>query len=258
LRYEYKYYVPAYRLAELRGMLMPFVHPDKFAAKHEGNQYTVRSIYFDTAGFDMYHSKRDHLAHRMKVRLRSYNTEAETNSVFFEIKRKYEAPIVKNRAALPFSAVKAIFKGEPLGEFLPETDKADNIRRFLYQYHRRRLNPVVNVIYEREVYISNLSDKENDLRITLDKNLRCVPYPAISELYKERNLQFPLHNEFILEVKFNHYCPAWLRPMLAQLELRKEPASKYVISIDAQPEIRTDKKYSIIYQSNRAARFSEY
>jgi hypothetical protein len=258
MRYEYKYYVPNFRLAELRGMLQPFVHPDKFAAKHAGNQYTVRSIYFDTAGFDMYHTKRDHLAHRMKVRLRSYNEMAEANAVFFEIKRKYEGPIVKNRATLPFSVVKAIFNGAPLDQYLPVTDKADNVRRFFYQLRSRNLQPVVNVIYEREVYLSNIPDAANDLRITLDKNLRCVPYPSVSELYMERDLRYPLERDFILEVKFNNYCPAWLRPMLAQMDLRKEPASKYVLSMDAQPDINTTKKYSIYFQSNRVARFPEH
>lgn len=239
-------------------MLLPFVHPDKFAAKHKDNQYTVRSIYFDTPDFQMYHTKRNHLAHRMKVRLRSYNLESEESSVFFEIKRKYEAPIVKNRATLPFSAVKAIFNGASVESFLPVTNKADNVRRFFYQIYGRKLRPVVNVVYEREVYLSNVPDPENDLRITIDKNLRSVPYPRVEELFVERDLRYPLQDEFILEVKFNKYCPVWLKPMLGEMQLRKEPASKYVLCMDAQNIIKTEKKYSAFYQLSRAPRLSEH
>ncbi len=259
MRYEFKYFVPAFQLAALRDMLLPFVKPDKFAALSSDHQYTVRSIYFDASDFEMYHTKRDHLAHRMKVRLRGYNLEKEDSSVFFEIKRKYEGPIMKNRATLPYSTVKQLFSGVSLESCLPVTQKAENIRRFFYQIHRKHLQPVVTVIYEREVYLSNMTDLENDLRISLDKNLRSVPYPSIDELFRERDVQYPLEDQFILEVKFNNYCPAWLKPILAKLDLQKGPASKYVICVDSQRRIRTEQKNSAIFQHySRATRFSKY
>jgi VTC domain len=259
MRYEFKYFVPAFRLAELRGMLLPFVKPDKFAALSANHEYTVRSIYFDSADFEMYHTKRDHLAHRMKVRLRSYNLEQENGAVFFEIKRKYEGPILKNRATLPYSTVKKIFSGASLEECLPVTEKAENVRRFFYQIHRKHLQPVVTVIYEREVYLSNVTDLENDLRISMDKNLRSVPYPSIDELFIERDIQYPIQDHFILEVKFNKYCPGWLKPILAKMDLQKGPASKYVMCVDSQRRIKTDQKNSAIFQHySRATRFSKY
>jgi SPX domain protein involved in polyphosphate accumulation len=249
LRYEFKYFVPEFRLSELRSMILPFVRPDKFAALHDGNQYTVRSIYFDTSDFQMYHTKRDHLAHRMKVRLRGYNEGGIDNPVFFEIKRKYEGPILKNRATLPFSSVQQIFRGASMEQFLPETNKADNVRRFFYQIHKHQLQPAVNVIYEREVYLSNVEDKDNDLRISLDKNLRSVPCPSVDELYKERDVRYVTEGHFILEIKFNRYCPAWIRPILATMDLQKGPASKYIMCIDSQPIIRTNHKFSLHYQA---------
>lgn len=245
MRYEYKYYVPAFQLAALRGMLHAFVQPDRYAAHLPDHQYTVRSIYFDTPDLEMYHTKQEHIAHRMKVRLRGYNLGNDDPSVFFEIKRKYEGPILKHRAAMPFSAVKDIFEGIPVDHFLPQTNTADNVRRFFYQVYTKRLRPVVTVIYEREAYISKLVDPGNDLRISLDKNLRSVPFPAVSELFMERDLRYPIDNQFILEIKFNQYCPAWLKPIVSTLQLQKAPASKYVLCMDSQPGIQANRYRSI-------------
>ena len=249
MRYEYKYYVPRFHLAALRSMLFPFVQEDRYAALQPEHQYTVRSIYFDTPDMEMYHTKREHIAHRMKVRLRGYNLGGDATQVFFEIKRKYEGPILKNRATMPFEAVKNIFQGAAVDAYLPETNKADNVRRFFYQVYSRRLRPVVTVIYEREAYISKVADPDNDLRISLDKNLRSVPFPSVSELFEERDLRYPLEEQFILEIKFNHYCPAWLKPMVSMLQLQKAPASKYVLCMDSQPTIQANRFQSVSLQS---------
>ena len=37
---------------------------------------------------------------------------------------------------------------------------------------------------------------------------------------------------FILEVKFNRSFPGWLNPIISRFSLRKQSASKYVISMD--------------------------
>jgi hypothetical protein len=245
MRYEYKYLITDFQLSSLRAKMKPFVRLDDFAAQMPSGDYTVRSIYFDSPNMHMYHSKCDHLAHRMKVRIRAYNSESETAATFLEIKRKYEGPIVKNRAKLPFHAVNRIFKGESIENFLPITNKADNVRRFFYQIHIKRLQPIVNVIYEREPYLTNVIDPENDLRITLDKNLRSVPFPLVDELFLEKNIRTVMDSTHILEVKFNHFCPNWLKPILSEMNLQKAPASKYVLCIDSHPEIRTTRRMDI-------------
>lgn len=241
MRFEYKYYVPNEQLDQLRSMIMPFVKQDGFAML-TGGEYTVRSIYMDDPDFTMYHSKQAGLAHRMKVRLRGYNQGNDQSPVFMEIKRKYEGPIHKNRSTASFAFVKELFKGgadlEPL---IAQTSNPDNTRRFFYQLYRQRLKPVINVIYDREPYLGRFTGPANDVRITMDKNLRSVPYPAIDELYGDERMQFASPNHFVLEVKFNLFCPPWVKPILAALDLKKEPASKYVLCIDSQPMIKVDR-----------------
>jgi SPX domain protein involved in polyphosphate accumulation len=118
-------------------MLLPFAQLDRAAHHFVEGHYTVRSIYFDTPSFEMYHTKRDHLANRQKVRLRGYNHGNKDALVFCEIKRKYEGPIVKNRAKLSYDAVQRIFNGDHLDAFLPQTIKAesDGLRQQLSHHH---------------------------------------------------------------------------------------------------------------------------
>ncbi|MEO6760718.1 MAG: polyphosphate polymerase domain-containing protein, partial [Saprospiraceae bacterium] len=161
MRFEFKYLVPMEQYGALRTALLPFLEPDRFARKQPQGRYTVRSIYFDTPGFEMYHTKIDGIAHRLKVRLRGYNMGQDESTVFMEIKRKYEGPILKNRSDASFGLVKQLFAGASFDELADQIQNPDNARRFFYQILSRNLRPVVNVIYEREPYLGKNPDMEN-------------------------------------------------------------------------------------------------
>ncbi|MCB0522461.1 MAG: polyphosphate polymerase domain-containing protein [Lewinellaceae bacterium] len=244
LRYEYKYLVPISMLDQLRGLLRPFTELDRHAAEN-GGEYTVRSIYFDTQDLECYFMKLAGVKRRNKVRLRGYNLEADGNPVFFEIKKKVDEPLFKNRAAMSFEAARSILRGEPLEDFVQPSRKlpeaVNNARRFMYHIHARNMRPVVAVIYEREPYQGLFKDRDNNLRITFDKNLRGVAHPALDDLFEEQYAHPVDNRHFILEVKFNLYLPGWVKAITASLNLKKGPASKYVMCIESNPEILSGK-----------------
>lgn len=250
MRYEFKYLVPVDQYAALRAATAPFLKPDPYAARQPGGMYTVRSIYLDTAGFEMYHTKVDGIAHRMKVRLRGYNSGDESSSVFMEIKRKYEGPILKNRAQTTYGIVQQIFHGAAIDDFADQIRNPDNARRFFYQIYSRNLRPTVNVVYEREPYLGHHLDPENDFRLTFDLHLRSKAYPSIDSLFDNDDLQFAFPGYFILEIKFNRYCPAWMKPLIEDFQLRKEPASKYVGCVKANPFIRPERRSDLWAKSS--------
>jgi hypothetical protein len=232
MRYEYKYIVPESKIERLRSMILPFLELDQFAEVGGINQYTVRSIYFDTSRYDFYFEKIEGIKNRKKVRLRGYNEEDRSNVVFFEIKRKYDIPIIKYRAPVRYEDALEMFmekniNGQILSELLPKG--AENSKRFFYQIFSKNLRPVVLVVYEREAYLNKF---DKTVRVTLDKNLRGKAYPAIDELYGERGLTRSLPGSFIMEVKFNKIFPNWMNPVISSLGLRRQSASKYVIAMD--------------------------
>jgi SPX domain protein involved in polyphosphate accumulation len=258
LRYEYKYFVPNNKMDTLRRMIAPFVSYDKYSEKMEEKHYTVRSIYFDTAGYGCYFEKVEGIKHRKKFRLRGYNIPENIDpQVFFEIKRKFEIPIIKNRAPVAFDSALQMFTGNSFGNYLPDTEKyprsEENLKRFFYHYHRNKLRPVILVIYEREAFLGN---HDNTIRVTFDKNLRSVAFPSIEDLYSENNARRSLSERFILEVKFNDHFPSWMKPVIGTLGLRRQSVSKYVISIDTHNFIKPKKLPSIyshtqIYRNNK-------
>ena len=70
MRLEYKYLVPNERLAELRSEFLPFFEVDGYAQQ---NEYTVRSVYYDTVDFDNYYEKMNAIKVRKKLRIRGYD-----------------------------------------------------------------------------------------------------------------------------------------------------------------------------------------
>jgi SPX domain protein involved in polyphosphate accumulation len=243
LRYEYKYFVPNSKMDMLRNMIAPFMGYDKHAAAMQEKHYTVRSIYFDTPEYDCYFEKIEGLKHRKKFRLRGYNLPDGSNGkVFFEIKRKYEVPIIKNRAPSNFDEAVTLFEKTTLENYHPDKERyplaEENLQRFFYHYHNHQLRPVVLVIYEREAFLG----KNNEtIRLTFDKNLRSVAFPSLNELYLEDRARRSLTNSFILEIKFNDYFPAWMKPIIGTLGVKRQSASKYVISIKSHNFIKPKK-----------------
>ncbi|HNV50038.1 MAG: polyphosphate polymerase domain-containing protein [Bacteroidales bacterium] len=247
LRYEYKYFVPNRQMDLLRNMVFPFVKYDKFSAQMENNHYTVRSIYFDTPEFSSYFEKVEGVKHRKKYRLRGYNQpKGKDEKVFFEIKRKYENPIFKNRAPSEYSKALEMFNGGQFTYYPPDKTKyplaEDNLKRFFYHYHCDRLRPVVLVIYEREAFLGR---HDETIRVTFDKNLRSIAFPSVDDLYSDDRARRALKDSFILEVKFNDHYPEWMKKVIGTLGLKRQSASKYVISIDTHNYIRPQKLPSI-------------
>lgn len=239
MRYEYKYIVPVKYMEELRGLILPFVDVDEFAETSSNNQYTVRSIYFDSPAYDFYFEKVEGIKNRKKVRLRGYDEHSLTNKVFLEIKRKYDIPIVKYRASIQFDEVLKVFDERSLNGFelenILDQKKIDNTKRFFFQIYSKNLRPVVLVVYEREAYLSRF---DRTVRVTFDKNLRGEGYPALEELYNESRLKPVMKDHFILEVKFNKSFPKWMAPILASFDLKRKSASKYCFTMDSEKVVK--------------------
>jgi hypothetical protein len=111
------------------------------------------------------------------------------------------------------------------------------------------MRPVVNVMYEREAYLATASSPENDARITLDKNLRSVAWPAVGDLFDETRAKPVFNGHFILEIKFNHYCPTWLRDIIESFKISREAASKYTACVENEPEIHVERPFQTFYKS---------
>lgn len=234
MRVELKYLVPTDHLDRLREALRPFLELDPHAAAFAGHGYTVRSVYLDTPTLRFYQEKEAGIKHRQKLRVRGYNTVSAESRVALEIKNKNGARVWKDRAWLPrwqldeFVAAGRVDDAFP-AEHAGEHDR-DSAARFLYFVHRFGLRPTVLTVYEREAFFGRF---DPGLRITFDRHLRGAICPSWSDLGRDDGLAYVRPDAFVLEVKYNHTFPGWLRPILADLEVRHQSFSKYCHCLDA-------------------------
>lgn len=240
MRYEFKYLINKNQLDFLRSILNSRLDLDKFTG--ENLDYTVRSIYFDSFNLMHYTEKKLGMSHRQKVRMRGYNYNSDSD-VFLEIKRKYQDPSTKNRYKCSYQKALSIIENKISSE------DNESLKRFLYRLNTYKLRPLVNVIYDREPYTEKLPTK-NNLRITLDKNLRSVAFPKITQLFDDINLAYTFRDLTILEIKFNISMPLWVRNMIESLGVRRTGVSKYILCMEQNSNILVNSHFSYLRAEN--------
>jgi len=237
LRREYKYLVPNKYLNDIRDELLPYVELDSYASRCSNNQYTVRSIYYDSINLDYYHEKIEGLKVRKKLRIRGYNEFKEDNIVFLEIKRKRENFIDKHRSKIYYKNLDDIFYTGDLESYIIQDsdDSINNAQRFFFHVNKKLLRPISLVVYDREAFFSKFN---TNCRITFDKNLRYYSLPLFADLYDENILKPAIKNQFVFEIKFYQGFPEHFRMIINKFQLTRLAVSKYSICIDADKELR--------------------
>ena len=230
---EYKYLLPLERLDAVRRELQRLLELDPYAKSTGLGQYTVRSIYFDDAAFSAYREKIGGERLRKKLRVRAYNEHKPGDIAFLEIKRKDAGLLTKYRAAFHAENIEVLFSGQDLDRYiLPlRKDAIDkkNADRFFYHHNGERMQPVVLIMYEREAFVGKFSE---DLRVTIDRNLRSVFDPGIAGLYDGGGSVHTMQRHCILEVKFTAGVPLALRQVIQRHELKRMALSKYTMCLD--------------------------
>jgi hypothetical protein len=242
-RLEYKYLVPNEKLAPIRRDILPFISVDKYARDRDHQEYTIRSIYFDTPTMSFYDEKLDGVKVRNKLRIRGYNDLPEDEIIFLEIKRKYNNFISKNRAPLYNRNLQDLFITKNVEKYILGHDDSgenqDDARRFLYHYYAQKLSPSVLVVYEREAYFGKFNER---VRLTFDKNLRSAEYTTTDKLFSEHSLKPVFVKHFILELKFRGGMPIWARHIIGKYQLPRLAISKYTLCVDSHRRLDNHKK----------------
>jgi len=231
-RREYKYHIGYEKLSALRKSFLPFMRHDAFCAERSDQQYTVRSIYFDTHNLQFYNEKKMGIKIRKKLHIRVYDFPAKCHQAFLEIKNKREDTIFKERASIPGEHL-AYFAHNPhllLKDNNGSANGGKAIEKFIYFLYRLSLEPLVLVVYEREA-LTGLDDPS--LRVTFDLNVRSYANPLVEEIFREEDLIEIDDKEFILEIKTYGKLPLWVRNIVRDYNLRLEAISKYCDGVDA-------------------------
>jgi SPX domain protein involved in polyphosphate accumulation len=228
-RYEYKFLVEESLIPCIRSFARSTSRLDPHA--RADGAYTIRSLYFDTAAFDLYAANQREQASRFKVRARMY-PDVPSGPHFLEVKNRRIDVIVKTRAHVPCSAWQRAVECDPdvIGS-LRERSRAA-AAAFAAKVHGFHLRPVLLVEYEREAYVSEL---DSYARVTLDRRISVQSKTELdfdADPKRWRPIDHPFQTRTtepitVLELKFERRPPAWMHAMVRKLELVRRSFSKY-------------------------------
>ena len=242
-RYEFKYLLPARLVPRVREAALATCSLDKHAGPD--GAYRIRSLYCDTARFDLYQANEREQADRFKMRIRVY--PGKPSPVFFEVKRRVLDVIVKTRAGVPMEIWRDVLAGRSSALSALSPKVRAGALEFLARYHRHHLSPVMLVEYEREPYAS---DYDGYARLTFDRNILSQSRTALDLEADPKRWRAVDHcaqtrtrePTCVLELKFERRPPAWMSEMVKRLGLVRYSFSKYCYGVTnalTLPDVRT-------------------
>ncbi len=234
-RWELKYIIPEDVALAVRDFVRPYLELDEYGAKRSDLSYTIHNLYLDSEDLEIYWGTINGDKNRYKLRLRFYEDKPQS-PIFFEIKRRMNEAILKQRGGVKRASVESVLSGQlPAVSELVSGDprQLSAIQRFVELATHHRAGPVAHVRYEREAWIS---PHDNSVRVTLDRNVLISP-EFVTRFTEQMDDPISVFGRLvILELKFTGRFPDWFKEMVRIFHLRQGSASKYADGIARRGE----------------------
>ena len=226
-RYEIKYHVPEGTALRIRDFVQGYLQIDEYGALQSSLSYPTLSLYLDSDGLDTYWHAINGDRNRFKLRLRYYDDQPDTQ-VFFEIKRRQDQVILKDRGGVRKSAVRWLLAGH-MPERKHMLNPNDNeafvaVQRFCHLMLQLNARPKMHVAYLREAYEN---PRDNNVRVTMDRQVESQPNPRPRLIAKSPKPQLVFGKTVILELKFTARYPKWFRELVETFHCVQAGAAKY-------------------------------
>ena len=188
---------------------------------NEQGFYTVRTLYFDDVKDTSFMLSITGAPEKWKYRIRMYN--GDTSFIRLEKKSKKYSGSHKIGEKITVEQFEKILEGDY--EFLLQSDSA--FFKLCYaEFKSLNLKPKVLVQYLRHAFVC----AQEDVRITIDSDVCTCSMP---EAFLEKEAQFGNSaledRQCVLEVKFTHFLPSYIPPLLGALDRNRIATSKYAI-----------------------------
>ncbi len=230
-RFELKYIISEETALLVRDFVRSYLDFDEYSVGKADFSYPVHSLYLDSDDLRLYWETINGNKNRYKLRLRYYSTAADS-PVFFEIKRRVNSCILKQRGGVRQEFVANLLKGQlPQQEHMVSKNPSHLValQNFCHLAQQIQAVPKVHIFYMREAYVSD----DDQSRITLDRKVygdAHLDYTVSTDM-KDPKLCFT--NQVILELKFTNRFPDWFRDLVRVFGVMQCGAAKYCESIQA-------------------------
>lgn len=212
-RYEIKYLLDEGKYKQLRQRLQDKLIVDDFGMT------TICNIYFDTPNKRLIKTSLEKPVYKEKLRLRSYGTPFEGDTVFVELKKKFKGIVYKRREKMElYEAESYLYYQGPVDQ---ETQITKEIDWFMKSY--QNLEPSMYISYNR---IAMYGVEDPELRVTFDSNIlwRTEDLWLGSGVWGNSILG---EGQRLMEIKLPGVMPLWLSHILDELEIYPVSFSKY-------------------------------
>ena len=221
-RYEIKYLVSNRQRSILMNEMQRHMKPDAYGKS------TICNIYYDTPDYYLIRHSLEKPVYKEKLRVRSYGTAASGDSVFVELKKKYQEVVYKRRISLPEREAMFYLGSDASGGLDGQIGSEIDYFRFFY----KDLSPKVYISYDREAFY----DKEDDsFRVTFDGNIMWRTSDlSLTKPPRGRKILPP--DTSLMEVKTSGGIPLWMTSLLSENGIFKTSFSKYGRAYEALME----------------------
>lgn len=226
-RFELKYQIGEETALAVRDFIRPYLEIDEYGASLPNLSYPVHSLYVDSRDLRLYWSTINGDKNRFKLRLRFYENRPSA-PIFFEIKRRTNNTISKQRGGVKREAVEPLLAGQlPEPSHLASHDPKQllAIQNFCDLANRLNARPQTHVAYLREAWLSR---HDNSVRITMDREVRTEPVFTAQLSTEMKNPTYVFGRHVILELKFTNRFPDWFKELVRVFNLMQCGAAKYV------------------------------
>ena len=234
-RHEFKYALPLSARAEVLRIVGDRAEPDPHATAREDGLvgYYNHTLYLDTADLLGYHERLSGRRRRNRLRVRTYGRSGDRAPVFLEIKRKVDRWVIKQRVRVCDADTWAAHPHDR--PWIDHAHAANGGGSVTAAHFLRRvedgLAPVSAVQYFREAYIDRRGDGYSGVRLTLDREVTAAVQPDGRSLYASPDVELIPQDWMVMELKYNHDRPGWMREICRELGLRALPVPKFGLSV---------------------------
>ena len=236
-RLELKYQISEEKALAVRDFVSSYLEVDEFGATRPNLSYPVHSLYLDSPSLATFHHTINGNKNRFKLRIRFYENRPAA-PVYFEVKRRMNCAILKQRGSVRREAVDRVLAGQlPHPDELASQDPRHlaGIQRFLSHLAELQARPVAHIAYLREAW---MSPRDNSVRVTMDRNVCIEPDPTSRLQTTMADPTLVFGNRVILELKFTGRFPDWWQDLVRVFDLTQASAAKYVDGITIYGEAR--------------------
>jgi hypothetical protein len=233
-RFELKYMLNQEQAEAIRAVISAQLDLDENGAGQPNFSYPVHSLYLDSPDLYTFWTTINGDKNRFKLRLRFYDDRPNT-PVFFEIKRRVNNCILKQRGGVRKEAVKRLLSGHYPGpnDLLSKDPRAlSSVQNFVQLVDKIGAIPQAHVCYLREAYIEPVTD---NVRVTFDREVLTEPRHEATFGTTMVDPSRPFGNRVILELKFTDRFPNWLRLVVERFGLMQCGAAKYAEGLAGLP-----------------------